>query len=163
MSNEEEAMKVIESVKGKTLAKAVAAVNEWVNRSIGYIQPPPEWNFNRWKSPLRTLQEGRANCLDAAVLKMWMVLKAGFHPSDLKIGIISEHAVLVFKYPHRKFCFSKPVITEWIADINAPFYFRRSTNKAFAEWKSPPVNWKEVQDFIAFDEETYFKDETIPA
>lgn len=156
MNNSTEARKVIESCKGRTLAKAVASVNEWVNRSIGYIPPPPEWNFNRWKSPQRTLDEGVANCLDSAVLKMWMLIEAGYPAHDLRIGMLQKHAVLVFYYPHKRFCFSTPKEKEWVADINAPYFFRRESTSAFDNWRSDPVEWHEVQGFIAFDEETYF-------
>lgn len=154
----EEAKKVIESCKGRTLGKAVAAVNEWVNRSIGYIPPPPEWNFNRWKSPERTLAEGKANCLDAAVLKMAILFECGADPDLLSIGMTHSHAVLVFKYPHKSWCLGKPVVKDWIADINPPYFYRRETNPRYDTWKREPFTFDEVQSFVAFDEETYFKE-----
>lgn len=138
------------SLRGRSVAQKAASINEWVNRTIQWIPPDKEWNFNRWKSPQLTMEHGKGNCLDMAVLKLWLMLQCDVSEDIMGIGKLPGHAVMVFKYPHRKYCFSKPVIKDWILDNNPPFYYRKETaNLTFNE---PPIPWSEVVEFIKFDE-----------
>lgn len=148
----------IEAARGRTLAKGVAIVSEFVNRLVKYVPPDAEWNFNRWSAPERTLVKG-GNCLDLAVLKMDMLIRAGFSKDDIFIARTNDHAVLLFMYPARRWCFSKPVKSEWIADINPPYFYKLKKSKLVLKDESP-FNWNEVQNYIKFDKQTYFKHES---
>lgn len=145
---------VIDSIKGLTLAKGVACVNEWVNRNVKYTPPDDGWNFNRWSSPERTLEKG-GNCLDLAVLKMSMLIAAGFSVDDVFISRAEKHAVLTFNYPTRRWCWSKPELVTWVADNNPPYFYQLRKSKLILRHE-PPFRWDEVQKYVDFDR-GYFK------
>lgn len=144
-------MEIIEQAKANSLSKAVLLVNNFVN-NLPYIAPPDEWKFNRWRSPELTLKEG-GNCLDKAALKMWIMVEAGFDKELFGIGTVPKHAFLIYKAGYKKWCFSKPITKEWIADINYPHIRLLNDTKL----NDAPYSYDEAMQFIAFDLNSYYK------
>jgi predicted transglutaminase-like cysteine proteinase len=78
------------------------AVNNWVNRQIGYASD--DSNYHRadyWATAAETIARGRGDCEDFAILKMQMLRGAGFDADRMKLVLLrdlvggGDHAVLL--------------------------------------------------------------------
>lgn len=99
-----EARTVIDA--GTGLDDRLATVNRWVNHTIAYADDAALFRkADYWAGPQRTLQLGKGDCEDIALLKMHMLLAAGVSRSDMFLTIArdlvrrADHAILIVRTP----------------------------------------------------------------
>lgn len=69
-------------------------VNRIVNASVTYASDMAlHGELDRWTAPLATLQSGRGDCEDYAILKREILIHAGVKPADLRIVLLRDTAV----------------------------------------------------------------------
>jgi predicted transglutaminase-like cysteine proteinase len=69
-------------------------VNRIVNAAIAYASDLSlHGELDRWSAPLATIQAGRGDCEDYAILKRQMLIHAGATPADLRIVLLRDTAV----------------------------------------------------------------------
>jgi predicted transglutaminase-like cysteine proteinase len=76
-------------------------INRAVDLAIAPASDARQWRVpDHWSTPLETLQSGRGDCEDYAILKYLALLDAGISPADLKIVLMrnifpnEDHAVV---------------------------------------------------------------------
>jgi predicted transglutaminase-like cysteine proteinase len=76
-------------------------INRAVDLAITPVSDARQWRVpDHWSTPLETLQSGRGDCEDYAILKFLALLDAGISPADLKIVLMrsifpkEDHAVV---------------------------------------------------------------------
>ena len=81
-------------------------VNRWVNQSITYTEDRRLYGkADYWAGPRQTLQLGKGDCEDYAILKMHLLAEAGVRREDMYLTIArdlvrrADHAVLIVRTP----------------------------------------------------------------
>jgi predicted transglutaminase-like cysteine proteinase len=80
----------------------------WINRAVNLAIIPTsdeaQWGVaDRWSAPFETLQTGRGDCEDYAIVKYLALLEAGVSEDDIKLIIVNnnfsneDHAVLAVR------------------------------------------------------------------
>ncbi|WP_324829188.1 transglutaminase-like cysteine peptidase [Qipengyuania zhejiangensis] len=99
------------SAKGLTIGNAgietrLEQVNRWVNHKIAYAEDRDLFGkADHWAGPRRTMQLGKGDCEDYALLKMHLLAAAGIPREDMYLTIArdlvrrADHAVLVVRTP----------------------------------------------------------------
>jgi predicted transglutaminase-like cysteine proteinase len=89
---------------GRSGRAKVGLINRAVDLSIRPASDEAQWHDrDHWSAPLETLQTGRGDCEDYAIVKYAALLAAGIPERDMKIVILTnafpneDHAVLVVR------------------------------------------------------------------
>jgi predicted transglutaminase-like cysteine proteinase len=81
----------IKSLNGRA---RLEKLNRIVNSSIAYASDLSlHGELDRWSAPLATIQAGRGDCEDYAILKRQILIHAGAMPTDLRIVLLRDTAV----------------------------------------------------------------------
>lgn len=93
-----------EAEAAATPLAAMAIVNATVNRTISYARDTgPSGPEDRWASPGETVSLGKGDCEDYAILKMAVLVKAGFPAESMAVVVVVDsrhkalHAVLAVR------------------------------------------------------------------
>ncbi len=71
----------------------VGRINRAVDLAIAPASDRAQWGVeDHWSSPFETLQTGRGDCEDYAIVKYLALLQAGLSPADVKIVILKNLA-----------------------------------------------------------------------
>lgn len=88
------------------LDNRLAAINSWVNRRIAYTEDKDLFGkADYWAGAKRTLQLGKGDCEDYALLKMKLLEAAGISREDMFLTVAldlvrrADHAVLIVRTP----------------------------------------------------------------
>lgn len=88
------------------LATKLDQVNRWVNHAITYTDDRKLFGkADFWAGPRKTLQLGKGDCEDYAILKMHLLAAAGIRREDMFLTIArdlvrrADHAVLIVRTP----------------------------------------------------------------
>jgi predicted transglutaminase-like cysteine proteinase len=86
---------------GRNGRTKVSFINRAVNLAIRQISDETQWHeTDNWSAPFETLQSGRGDCEDYAIVKYLAMLAAGISADDVKIVIVKhvfpneDHAVV---------------------------------------------------------------------
>lgn len=86
---------------GRSGRARLGLINRAVDLAIAPASDEKQWRVeDRWSTPFETLQSGRGDCEDYAILKYLALLDAGMSSADLKIVIVrqiaprADHAVV---------------------------------------------------------------------
>src|SRR6185369_7711478 len=89
---------------GQSGRARVGLINRAVDRAISPGSDEAMWRVDdHWSAPLETLQAGRGDCEDYAIVKYAALLQAGVSESDVKLVILKnafpdeDHAVLAVR------------------------------------------------------------------
>ena len=81
------------------MPKTLSQINSTVNKSISYKTEELDY----WKSPTETLGDGHGDCEDQAILKMALMMKAGYDPEKIFLVVgydqiaRRDHAFVAYK------------------------------------------------------------------
>jgi predicted transglutaminase-like cysteine proteinase len=85
---------------GRSGRARVGMINRAVNRAISPVSDDTQWGVSdHWSGPFETLQSGRGDCEDYAILKYAALLETGVPKDDVKIVVLrnlfpkEDHAV----------------------------------------------------------------------
>ena len=89
---------------GRSGRARVGLINRAVNLAISPTSDETQWGTpDHWSAPFETLQSGRGDCEDYAIVKYLALLEAGISEDDLRIVILKnvflneDHAVLAVR------------------------------------------------------------------
>jgi predicted transglutaminase-like cysteine proteinase len=89
---------------GRSSRARVGLINRAVDLAIIPTSDDTQWSVeDRWSAPFETLQSGRGDCEDYAIVKYLALLEAGLSEDDVKIVILKntfpneDHAVLAVR------------------------------------------------------------------
>jgi len=69
----------------------VGLINRAVDRAISPVSDEVQWGVaDRWSPPFETLQSGRGDCEDYAIVKYAALLAAGLSEDDVKIVVVNN-------------------------------------------------------------------------
>ncbi len=87
---------------GLTREQKIAAVNDYMNKSIIYAEDIDVWGVtDYWTSPTEVLAKGYGDCEDYAIAKYYSLKQLGFNDEDMRIVVLKDtrknelHAILV--------------------------------------------------------------------
>lgn len=90
--------------------ETLSLVNRWANRSIEYAEDLANYNArDYWATASETLQSGRGDCEDFAILKYQMLAALGFDRREMFLTLArdlvrnADHAVLVVRVDGRNY------------------------------------------------------------
>jgi predicted transglutaminase-like cysteine proteinase len=99
-----EAQRLIDLISegaGRNARTKVSLINRAVNLAIRQTSDEAQWHeTDNWSAPFETLQSGRGDCEDYAIVKYLAMLAAGMSADDVKIVIVKnvfpneDHAVV---------------------------------------------------------------------
>jgi predicted transglutaminase-like cysteine proteinase len=76
---------------GRSGRARVGLINRAVDLAIAPASDETQWGVpDRWSDPLETLQSGRGDCEDYAIVKYVALLQAGFARNDVKIVVLKN-------------------------------------------------------------------------
>jgi len=75
---------------GRTGRARVGLINRAVDLNISPLSDERRWGADHWSAPFETLQSGRGDCEDYAILKYVALLEAGVPASDVKIVVMKN-------------------------------------------------------------------------
>ena len=123
-----ELMRLSSEGAGRSVRARVGLINRAVNLAIGPVSDEAQWGVpDRWSAPFETIQSGRGDCEDYAIVKYAALLEAGVSPDDLKLVVLKntfpneDHAVLAVQ-----------VDGEWLILDNRTLTLVRDTDVARA-------------------------------
>lgn len=87
---------MVDEVRGIDGRARLERINQLANAAIAYASDlSMHGELDRWSTPLATLQRGRGDCEDYAILKYKLLIEAGVAASDLRIVLVRDTAVRV--------------------------------------------------------------------
>lgn len=92
----------VADAEGLSQLAMLRLVNQRVNGAIRYQSDQANWGVgDRWSTPSEIARNGRGDCEDYALTKMWMLKALGFSEDQLQLVVLQDtarrlyHAVLV--------------------------------------------------------------------
>lgn len=93
---------IVRSSKGQPAYGIAYSINSGVNAALRYVPDNIAYGVpDRWSTVRETLASGRGDCEEYAILKMWMLIAAGFDRKDIRFQLVritatsEDHAVLL--------------------------------------------------------------------
>lgn len=87
---------------GLSQEQEIAAVNDYINRSITYAEDSQVWGVNDyWTSPTEVLSKGYGDCEDYAIAKYYSLKMLGISEDKMRVVVLNDerknvlHAILV--------------------------------------------------------------------
>lgn len=113
--------------------EGAAYINWWVNKNIQYIKDSEQYNVeDHWPTSQEVMDTGKDDCDGQAMLKLHMLLKAGF-PDDL-IGVIIVEG-------HMFACVYENIDDDdfYMLDNGNMTYFMRKASDVLPYYNKPPI------------------------
>jgi predicted transglutaminase-like cysteine proteinase len=115
----QQARAVVREARGLDRNAKARLINRFVNETIQYMTDIENYGeLDHWATLTETMNKGRGDCEDIAIVKMWMLKASGIDSSDLHlligkhIKLHQDHAILVVR-----------------ADTDQNFYLDNLSNK----------------------------------